>query len=155
MIRHIQIVGLVLLVLMVASCSKGSSPTGPEIDPLAGTWYGRFVSSTAGESSEDNLVLVIRAGGAGTITGYYYYEIEQVAFVEQIYLEVEVDTNGELTGYGNWFASVFIEPPVHFADDAKIDGSLDSDNITGSGTITVGHGLYAMVINWSATKGSY
>ncbi|MFC1543648.1 hypothetical protein ACFL4Y_00135 [Gemmatimonadota bacterium] len=134
---------------MLAACGA-KELTAAEPDPLIGEWIGSFTRLDGTDAGEGSFLLVVRAGGAGTGTGYTAYANADTLLIEELFLQMEIEPSGQVTGNGIWY--LIISDLGGFYAEGDVSGLLDPASLTGNGGLTVDAGGSPHTFNWQVTK---
>ena len=151
--RRGRVIAGIFILGLLGGCSE-SSPTGPLIDKVVGTWVGSFTSvlEAGEESGPQALKIVVRTEGEGRLTAFNFFNLDNVIGAESLYFDVTVSPDGSLEGEGSWFASVFVPVSAGYRDSGTVTGFLDTSSLTGSGTSLVGRSPDFISIEWEVRK---
>ena len=86
----------------------------------------------------------------GVGTSHFIYEISNLAYVEYLFMEVEVAPDGGVTGKGSWWLS--IQYTGSYVGEGIVDGSLDAGLLTGEGILVIAEEGGNLEIPWTISK---
>jgi hypothetical protein len=136
----------VLTFITVLTACSAEKLTQPEADPLVGQWKGSFESFLEPSSwLSQFFVLVVRTGGSAYATGCYVHRVTGVLVIERLFLQMEVEADGTLTGEGEWQLGGTSYP-------GSVQGILDVQEETGNGEFMFLLMDTTISIPWQVTK---
>jgi len=148
--RMIVFIGLLLTTaLIAASCTEEIAPTGPEVDPLVGTWQGSWTNLMGNETSDASLIITVRTGGEATGTGEALYTDQGEEYLEVLGFDLEILPDGSVTGWGSWW--FYLSEGIAVAE-GPVSGQLDSEAGTGAGTLQLDIGGTPWNLPWQVEK---